>query len=125
MVGVVWDLKSPPAEVLRNEQRLGSRVVNRAAEQLVARFNPERIALTILSAPHSSEQTASRDALAQARSQTAEGLALLESRMPSRDEMLAHAQVMFVRTRSLDEIVDRAHQLLIRAVGSQLTAAAV
>jgi len=111
--------------VLRNEQRLGSRVVNGAAEQLVARFNPERIAFTILSAPHSSEQTASRDALAQARSQTAEGLALLESRMPSRDEMLAHAQVMFVRTRSLDEIVDRAHQLLIRAVGSQLTAAAV
>src|SRR3954467_11609837 len=42
--GIVWGLKTPPAEVLRNEQRLGSRVVNRAAEELAARFNPERIA---------------------------------------------------------------------------------
>jgi len=36
--GLVWDLKTPPVEVLRNEQRLGSRVVNRAAEQLAARL---------------------------------------------------------------------------------------
>jgi len=122
LVGIVWDLRSPPAEVLRNEQRLGSRVVNRAAEQLVARFNPERIALTVSSALHSSELSALRDALSQARCQSSEELALLQSRMPSRDEVLAHAQIMFVRTRSLDDIVDRAHQLLFKAVGSQLTA---
>jgi stearoyl-CoA desaturase (Delta-9 desaturase) len=122
LVGIVWDLRSPPAEVLRNEQRLGSRVVNRAAEQLVARFNTERIALTVSSALHSSELSALRDALSQARCQSSEELALLQSRMPSRDEVLAHAQIMFVRTRSLDDIVDRAHQLLFKAVGSQLTA---
>lgn len=122
LMGIVWDLRSPPAEVLRNEQRLGSRVVNRAAEQLVARFNPERIALTVSSALHSSELSALRDALSQARCQSSEELALLQSRMPSRDEVLAHAQIMFVRTRSLDDIVDRAHQLLFKAVGSQLTA---
>jgi stearoyl-CoA desaturase (delta-9 desaturase) len=122
LVGIVWDLRSPPAEVLRNEQRLGSRVVNRAAEQLVARFNPERIALTVSSALHSSELSALRDALSQARCQSSEELTLLQSRMPSRDEVLAHAQIMFVRTRSLDDIVDRAHQLLFKAVGSQLTA---
>src|SRR3979411_1530720 len=39
--GVVRALKTPPVEVLRNEQRLGSRVATRAAEQLAARFNPE------------------------------------------------------------------------------------
>ena len=122
LVGIVWDLRSPPAEVLRNEQRLGSRVVNRAAEQLVARFNPERIALTVSSALHSSELSALRDALSQARCQSSEELALLQSTIPSRDEVLAHAQIMFVRTRSLDDIVDRAHQLLFKAVGSQLTA---
>ena len=122
LVGIVWDLRSPPAEVLRNEQRLGSRVVNRAAEQLVARFNPERIALTVSSALHSSELSALREALSQARCQSSEELALLQSTIPSRDEVLAHAQIMFVRTRSLDDIVDRAHQLLFKAVGSQLTA---
>ncbi len=43
-LGIVWDLKTPPERVLRNEQRLGARVVNRAAEQLAARFNsnPDR-----------------------------------------------------------------------------------
>ena len=122
LMGIVWGLRSPPAEVLRNEQRLGSRAVNRAAEQLVARFNPERIALTLSSALHSSELSALREALSQARCQSSEELALLQSRMPSRDEVLAHAQIMFVRTRSLDDIVDRAHQLLFKAVGSQLTA---
>ena len=91
--------ESPPVEVLRNEQRLGSRVVNRADERLVARLNPERIAHTVSSVLHSSELSALLDALGQARSQTADGLALLQSRMPSREEMLAHAQVMFVRTR--------------------------
>ena len=51
-LGVVWDLKTPPEEVLRNEQRLGSRVINRAAEQLAAQFNAERIALAVASALH-------------------------------------------------------------------------
>jgi len=122
LMGIVWGLRSPPAEVLRNEQRLGSRAVNRAAEQLVARFNPERIALTLSSALHSSELSALREALSQARCQSSEELALLQSTIPSRDEVLAHAQIMFVCTRSLDDIVDRAHQLLFKAVGSQLTA---
>ena len=37
--GVVWDLKMPPAAVRLNEHRLGSRVIERAAAQLAARFN--------------------------------------------------------------------------------------
>jgi stearoyl-CoA desaturase (delta-9 desaturase) len=49
-IGLVWDLKTPPPAVLRNEQRLGARVVNRAAAQLAAHFNSERIANAISSA---------------------------------------------------------------------------
>jgi stearoyl-CoA desaturase (delta-9 desaturase) len=121
-VRVVRDLKTPPAEVLRNEQRLGSRVINRAADELVAWFNPERIALAVSSALHSSELSALQETLAQARSQTAEILASFHPRIPTREELLAQAQAMFARTRSLDEIVDRAHQLLLGAVGSRLVA---
>lgn len=122
--GVVWGLKSPPVEVLRNEQRLGSRVVNRAAEQLAARFNSERIALAISAALHASELSALREALDSARHQTADVLASLHpGRIPTRDELLAQAQAMFARTRSLDEIVDRAYQLLLGAVGARLVAA--
>ena len=51
-LGIVWDLKIPPKLVLRNEQRLGSRVVRRTAEQLAGRFNPEYIALAIKSSVH-------------------------------------------------------------------------
>jgi stearoyl-CoA desaturase (Delta-9 desaturase) len=71
-IGVVWDLKTPPESVLRNEQRLGARVVNRAAEQLAASFDG----------------------------------------VPSRDELVAQARAMFARTASLDDIVDRAYELL-------------
>jgi stearoyl-CoA desaturase (delta-9 desaturase) len=119
---LVRDLKTPPAEVLRNEQRLGSRVINRAADELVAWFNPERIALAVSSALHSSELSALQETLSQARSQTAEILASFHPRIPTREELLAQAQAMFARTRSLDEIVDRAHQLLLGAVGSRLIA---
>ena len=122
-VRLVRDLKTPPAEVLRNEQRLGSRVINRAADELVAWFNPERIAIAVSSALHSSELSALQETLSQARSQTAEILASFHPRIPTRDELLAQAQAMFARTRSLDEIVDRAHQLLLGAVGSRLVAA--
>ncbi len=122
-LGIVWDLKTPPQQVMRNEQRLGSRVINRAAEQLATRFNPERIALAVTSALHSSELAVLRETLNQARSHTADVLATLHlKRMPTRDELLAQAQAMFVRSPSLDEIVDRAYQLVLGSIGSQLVA---
>ncbi len=106
--GIVRDLKTPPVEVLRNEQRLGSRVVNRAAEQLAARFNSERIALAISAALHASELSALREALDQARHQAADVLASLHpGRIPTRDELMAQAQAI---------------QLLLGAVGARLVA---
>ncbi len=80
--GIVWDLKTPPEQVLRNEQRLGARVVNRAAEQLAASFDG----------------------------------------VPSREALVAEANAMFVRTASLDEIVDRAHELLLASEPSERSA---
>ena len=58
--GLVWDLKTPPEPVLRNEQRLGAKVINRAAEELAARFNSERIAAAIAAALHTPEFSALR-----------------------------------------------------------------
>ena len=60
-LGLVWDLKTPPAQVVRSEQRLGSRVIKRAAEQLAARFNSERIALAITSALNGPQLSALQD----------------------------------------------------------------
>ncbi len=123
VLGVVWNLKSPPRQVIRNEQRLRARVIDRAAEQLATRFNPERIALAITSAMHSGELCALREKLSAARCHTADALAILHlDTMPSRGELLGRAQAMFARTPSLDEIVDRAYRLLLEAVGSHLAA---
>lgn len=120
-LGVVWDLKSPPEAVLRNEQRLGAKVVNRAAEQLAARFHPEAIALAISATLRGPNLAGLREELRGAQKHTIEAWASLQlPQMPTRDELLAEAQAMFAQTRSLDEIVDRARDLLVVSVGEQL-----
>src|SRR3954471_2277892 len=95
--GIVRDLKTPPSQVVRNEHRLGSRVVKQAAEQLAARFNPEHIALAIRTSIHETELSV-RDAinLLQHRAD------LHLSSMPTRDQLLTEAQRMFAKTMSLD-----------------------
>ncbi len=118
--GIVRDLKMPPAQVLRNQQRLGSRVVRQAAEQLAARFDSERIALAIRTSIHETELSV-RDALTLLQQRAGERL----SSMPTRDQLLAEAQRMFVKTISLDDIVDRAYELLNDSVGLLLAAPAV
>jgi stearoyl-CoA desaturase (delta-9 desaturase) len=122
-LGIVWDLKTPPEQVLRNEQRLGARVINRAAEQLAAHFNTERIALAITAALHGAELYALRERLARAQDRATEMLATLQvSQMPTREDLSAAAKAMFARTPSLDEIADRAYELLLASVGRSLAA---
>jgi stearoyl-CoA desaturase (Delta-9 desaturase) len=125
-VGLIWDLKTPPAHVLRNEQRLGARIVNRAAEQLAAHFNPERIAQAIAATLHGPALSNLQDSLARASERTTEVLSNLHlPHLPSRDEFLAQARAMFARTISLDEIVDRAYELVLASVGTRLAPIAV
>jgi stearoyl-CoA desaturase (Delta-9 desaturase) len=114
---IVWDLKAPPKRVLRNEQRLGSRVIRRTAEQLAGRFNSEAIALAIKASIHGTELPL-RDAAFLLRHR----VDFRSSYMPSRNQLLAEAQEMFAKTRSLDDIVDRAYELLVESVGSLLLA---
>ena len=121
--GLVWDLKTPPEPVLRNEQRLGAKVINRAAEELAARFNSERIAAAIAAALHTPELSVLQDTLTRAHHRTSEMLKTLHApHIPTREEFVREAKAMFARTSSLDEIVDRAHELLIASVGARLTA---
>jgi len=122
-LGIVWGLKSPPERVLRNEQRLGARVIGRAADQLAARFNSERIACALKASLHGSELAILRETLQDARVRAAEALSTLNlPHIPSRQELLAEAKVMFARTKSLEEIIDRAYDSLMAAVGMQLAA---
>jgi stearoyl-CoA desaturase (Delta-9 desaturase) len=120
-VGLVWDLKTPPAQVLRNEQRLGHRVLDRAAAQIAAHFDAERIAGGLRAALHSSELAELHEML----SRTTEKLATLHlPGVPTRAEIQARAQAMLAGTRSLEEIVDRAYLRVLGSIRTQLAVAA-
>jgi stearoyl-CoA desaturase (delta-9 desaturase) len=120
-VGAVWDLKTPPERVLRNEQRLGARVINRAAEQLAAQFDAERVALSIAAALQGPELGALRELLSRAQSRAIDVFeAMHVPHLPTREEILSEARARFSRTPSLEEIADRAYEVFIASIGSRL-----
>ncbi|MCP8940628.1 fatty acid desaturase [Alsobacter sp. SYSU M60028] len=121
-VGVVWDMKSPPEAVLRNEQKLGSRVIEKAAADLVATFNVESIAAAVAaSLPGAHAVAELRERLASAQTRAADVLAGIHlPHLPTREDLRERAHAMFVRTPSLDDIVERAHHALLDKVGARL-----
>ncbi len=120
-LGVVWHLKTPPEQVLRNEQRLGSRVISRAAEELAARFNSERIALAIKSTLKGHEFSALWDIIGRAPGRAAEALNIVHlPPFPTREDLLAEAKAIFAKTPSMDDIVTRAHEILLTSVSTHL-----
>ncbi len=121
--GLVWDLKRPPASVLRNEHRVGARVLERASEQLVLRLHPERIAAAITQGRGPAELAGFIGAVATARLQPVEGLATLHlPNMPTREDVVSLARRTLAETRHLEEVVDRARAMLMDAVCAALAA---
>jgi stearoyl-CoA desaturase (delta-9 desaturase) len=121
-LGIVWDLKTPPEAVLNNEQQLGARVVDRAAAELVATFNVDRIAAALHASP---ALAAVHDRIAAAQHKAADVLASVHlPHVPTREELRAKASSMFAKTRSMEEIVERAHRMILDAVCARLGLAA-
>jgi stearoyl-CoA desaturase (delta-9 desaturase) len=120
-LGVVWDLKMPPAKVLRNEHRLGARVIARAAAQLASHFNPARIALAITTAVHGPELIALRESLLRTHQRAAGALKDLHLPLiPNREQILAEAKNRFASSVSLDEIADRAYAIVLDSISACL-----
>jgi stearoyl-CoA desaturase (Delta-9 desaturase) len=122
-VGVVWDLKTPPEAVLRNEQPLGARVIGRAAAQLAETFNAERIAAAVGAALEGSSLSGLIERLSAAQHRAIDvlpGLSLPQ--LPTRAEVLERATKMFARTRSMEDIAERAYELVLDAIAAQLGA---
>ena len=124
-LGIVWDLKTPPEAVLKGEQRLGSRVIERAAADLAASFNPDRLAASLRQAIATTPSLAEvRERLAQAQNRAADVLADIHlPQLPSRDDIRARAAEMFVKNRNMDDIVDRAHRMVLETIGARLATA--
>jgi stearoyl-CoA desaturase (delta-9 desaturase) len=120
----VWDLKSPPQAVLRNEQKLGSRVIERAAADVARTFNTESIAAALHQALATTPTLADlQERLAAAQHRAGEVLAGMHlPHLPTREEILSRASAMFVPTRSMEDIAERAHRMIADAVGTRLAA---
>jgi stearoyl-CoA desaturase (delta-9 desaturase) len=119
LVGIVWDLKLPPKAVVRNEHRLGSRIVSRAAAQLAASFQPEGLAVG--AALDGATLAALREKMTATQQRAANVLANLHlPHLPTRNEIFGRAMGMFAKTSSMDDIVDAAHMLILDTIGARL-----
>jgi stearoyl-CoA desaturase (delta-9 desaturase) len=121
-LGIVWDLKHPPKAVLRNEQRLGAKVIERAALQLALSFDPERIAAALHGAFAGTPSFAElQEKLAQARHQAADAFANMSlPSIPTLEEIRARASAIFAQTPSLDDIVERANRMILETVHARM-----
>ena len=119
-VGLVWELKHPSEAVLRNEHRVGGRVLERASEQLVLLFHPEQIVQAIRQGA-AADQVGITRSVAGARLQSVEALAALHlPNIPTREDFISLARRSLAETRHLEEVVDRARIMLIDAVCAAL-----
>jgi stearoyl-CoA desaturase (Delta-9 desaturase) len=96
-------------------------VIERAAQQLAATFNADRIAAVITAALASANLAALQEQLSATQRRAADVLGNLHlPHLPTRQEILAQATAMYASTPSIEDIVDRAHALILDAVGARL-----
>ncbi len=125
-LGLVWNLHSPPAAVIRGEQRLGRKVIEKVAHQLAFAFPHDRIAaLTREELDRTARWEELQVRLGQARSHAEAFLHELHlPHVPSVDEIRRYAEQHLARSPSLEEIVARARQILLESVAVRLLASA-
>jgi stearoyl-CoA desaturase (delta-9 desaturase) len=122
---IVWDLGAPPPEIVRNEHRLGRAVIEKVALQLAHTFPLERIAAQVR------EAWANRPAFTELREKVAAGQARAEQALhdlhlphiPTLDELRERFRSRFGGTTpSREEIIARARELIVQAVGQKIFA---
>jgi stearoyl-CoA desaturase (delta-9 desaturase) len=120
--GVVSDLIEPPAALVRNEKKLGRGLVDKVARQLAASVSVENICEHVR---EMWDQTPSWQELRK-RAQTAQSdaMTLLADmhlpQMPSSEELRERARQMFASSPSMDDIVQRAREMILEKVAAEL-----
>ncbi len=121
-VGLVWDLRAPPEEIVRGDRPVGRKVLERVAGELAGAFSIESISASVREAwteSHALEDLAER--ARRARDQLEERLAELSlPHLPTIPELRDKAEEMFHESPSIDAIVQRAHELLAASVAAHL-----
>jgi stearoyl-CoA desaturase (delta-9 desaturase) len=122
--GLVWDLGAPPAEVVRNEHRLGRVVVEKVARQVAAGFSGTGLGARVRGAwALMPGFTALRARLAAGQVRVEELIAELRlPQLPTLEQIRARAVAILPDTSSMDEIVERARELILQAVSVEVLA---
>jgi len=122
VLGIVWDLKEPPAEVVRGERRLARSTIDRVATRVAAGIPVDSIAAAVREAW---DQAPGLDELraggARARARVAEMLdEAHRAELPSMEDLRQRVEQMALRTPSLDDVVARAREMVRDAVAARL-----
>ncbi len=129
-VGFVWDLGEPPVEVVRNERRVGTAVLERVARQLAEQWAASHVRAQVR-AQVTAQMTQARESfdahpkVIELRARLAAKQARAEEiwhelqlhlphlpQLPSASELRARALQMYAESPSTDEIVARARQVI-------------
>lgn len=121
-VGLVWDLREPPAEVVRNERPLGRRALEQAAQRLADRYDSGTLA------KRAQEALARNGRWEELRAWYREGRESLSTRIremelpevPSFDDLWRDARRVYASSPSLEDVVTRARELLHERVAERL-----
>ena len=131
-VGLVWDLGEPPAEVIRNERRVGTAVLERVARQLAEGYAARR-ADAADALRQAREQLEAHPKLLDLRARLAAGHARADEiwhevqahlphlpHLPSAAEVRARVLQAYADSPSTDDIVARVRQLLAERLSADL-----
>jgi stearoyl-CoA desaturase (Delta-9 desaturase) len=123
--GLIWDLRDPPRAVIENERKLGRKVVESVARRIAFSFPVEPMAQRARDAwEEAGILDAVREKAGHARDQAADRLAATHlPEVPSVELLREKAREMYdnVPAVSLNDIAERARQLLVMAVASFLS----
>jgi stearoyl-CoA desaturase (Delta-9 desaturase) len=118
-LGLVWDLKTPPAHVLAGQRSLSADIKERVARALASSYSAETIIERMKARwaeTHPGQMwddwcRRAQDRLAQS----------VPAYLPSVDDLKQRAARMFARSPAMEEIIARARELIAQSVFAQLT----
>ena len=117
-LGLVWDLKTPPAHVLAGQRSLSAELKERVALLLAGTYSTDTLVERVKARWAETHPGQMWDDW---RKRAGEKLATyVPASLPTADELKARAQRMFARSPAMDEIIARARELLEQNVFNQL-----
>ncbi len=115
---IVWDLRMPPAHVVKGKRKLSFAVVEKAAQQLAASFSTEQTCKALLKAwSHTPKLEELRKRARVGQAEVEKFLRELKiPELPAPADLKHKAQKMFTHIPSLNPVVERAHQIIIHSI---------